>query len=246
MDIYNPNTLPLNDNINPYAYCVDVTREYIVRKGKMIAYYGNLRFEQVGSSIVDILVQQSFNAPAYGGEYIIVTGRGKLILGDDGHNINSYDLENANMTIKARNLLGFEPTLSCQECFTPGYLTLVGTGKILASSNGMVHFMEPPVRVDPEALLGWADCPTPAFYFDHAYIKNALSMGASLMGMTTTGEEKQLDFTGQGTVIIQSSEKTMDDESDLSDLLSGIGRLKRSDLQTLRTAIDQKMQGRDY
>lgn len=241
MNILNVNTLPSNDNINSYAFSVDVTKDYIVRKGKMIAYYGNLRFEALGSGIIDMMVSNAFNAPAYGGDYIVVTGHGKLVLGDSGNHINSYDLENANMTIKAVNLLAYEPTLTCEECVTPGYVTLLGTGKMLASSNGMVHFMEPPVRVDPEALLGWADCPTPSFHHDYAYVRNVLSMGASMLGLTTSGEEKQINFTGQGTVLVQSSESGLKGRSLLNQIIENVNQLERSEMQTLKGLLEQRL-----
>ena len=64
-----------------------------------------------------------------------------------GNDINSYDLENGNLTVKADHVLGFKTSLMCQECVVEGYLTLLGTGKFLASSNGPVHFLESPVRV---------------------------------------------------------------------------------------------------
>lgn len=240
---YNPATLPSNDNINPYAFCVDVVKDYIVRKGKMIAYYGNLRFEALGSSVLEILTAESFNSPTYGGDYIVATGRGQLLLGDQGNDINSYDLENANMTLKAQNLLGFEPTLVCQECVIPGYLTLLGTGKILASSNGMVHFMEPPVRVDPEALVGWADCPTPAYYHDYAYVRHFLGLAASAMGLTSSGEERQIDFTGQGTVLVQSSEKNLQGRSMLTNILGQVTGLHKNELERLRDVVQQRLTG---
>lgn len=241
MDILNPQTLPHDDNINPFAFSVDVVKDYIIRKGKMIAYYGNLRFEALGSSVIDLLVNNSFNAPAYGGDYIVVTGRGQLILGDSGNHINAYDLENANMTIRSSNLLAFEPTLRCEECVTTGYLTLLGTGKMLASSNGMVHFMEPPVNVDPEALLGWADCPTPSYQYDYAYIKDFASMALSIMGLKSSGEERQIHFSGTGTVLIQSSESELMGRSSLQDVLSQITGLHKNDLQSLKQTIENRL-----
>jgi uncharacterized protein (AIM24 family) len=245
MQTYTPTSLPQDDNINPYAFCVQVVKDFIIRKGKMIAYYGNLRFESVGSNVIDMMISQSFNAPSYGGDYIVATGRGQLILGDRGNHINSYDLEGANMTLRESNLLGFEPTLTCEECVIPGYLTLLGTGKILASSNGMVHFMEPPVRVDPEALLGWADCPTPSYHHDYAYVKDVMSMVATVVGLKTSGEEKQINFSGTGTVLVQSSESGLKGRSDLQAIIAQVSGLHQSDLQSLSNTITQRLRNDD-
>ena len=215
-----PATLPKNDNINRYTYSVAVQDQIFIRKGKMIAYYGNLRFEALGSSVLDILVNEAFNAPLFVNDFICVVGTGQLILGDEGHDIAGYDLDNANLTVRARHLLGFQPTLSCQESILPGYLTLIGTGRMLASSNGPVHFMEPPCRADQSALLGWADCPCPAIRYDYQYIRGFASSVGALTGFTLSGEEKQVDFIGKGTVLVQSCAR----DNEVDELIDGPGR----------------------
>jgi uncharacterized protein (AIM24 family) len=240
MTSYNPNTLPKNDNLNRFAFVVDVEEEIFIRKGKMIAYYGQLQFEALGSSIVDILIKESFNAPAYIQNFIIAKGRGKLILGDNGNDIASYDLDNANMTIKAKHLLGFTKEVICQESTLPGFLTLLGTGKIFASSNGPVHFLDLPCRVDEQAILGWADCPSPSYRYDYAHVNDLLSLVGVMTGITLSGEEKQIDFTGQGTVLIQSSELSLENPT-LIHLLSQLPALGRTELNSLSAAVAQQI-----
>ncbi len=130
----------------------------------MIAYYGQMQFTSLQQGLQGQLLQmvaQQFSAPLYLGDYVVAEGQGKLIIGDRGYDINAYDLEDGNLTIRASNLLAFQPNLSLNQSIVPGFLTLIGTGKFLASSNGPVMFVEPPVRVDPEALVGWSDCPSP-------------------------------------------------------------------------------------
>ncbi|MEI6206762.1 MAG: AIM24 family protein [Desulfuromonadales bacterium] len=206
MTIYNPGNLPKNDNLNRFAFVVDVEEEIFIRKGKMIAYYGQLQFEALGSSLLDILIKQTFNAPLYINHFIVSRGHGQLILGDNGNDIACYDLDDANMTIKASHLLGFTRNIVCQESTMHGFLTLIGSGKIIASSNGPVHFLELPCRVDPQSVLGWADCPSPSYRYDYGHVAGLVSMVGAVSGITLSGEEKQIDFSGQGTVLIQSSE----------------------------------------
>ena len=43
--IHTYENLPAHDNLNSYSYCIDVRKEMFIQKGKMIAYYGSLRFE---------------------------------------------------------------------------------------------------------------------------------------------------------------------------------------------------------
>lgn len=204
--IYNYETLPDNDNLNQFSYCVNVINQMIIKKGKMIAYYGMLRFEAVGANLLDLIVQESINTPRYANEFITATGQGKLILGDRACEIASYDLEDAHLTVKASRVVAFSPTLTCQESTLGGYLTFLGTGQLIASSNGPVVFVEAPAKVDPEAVLGWADLPSPSYHYDYEYIKDVFSAVGSLAGLKRSGEERQLNFTGKGTILIQSSE----------------------------------------
>jgi len=234
---FNPQTLPSNDNVNPYAFCVDVEREVFIQKGKMIAYYGALRFETLGSGPLDVLTKEAFNSPLYVRDYVVVTGRGKLILGDRGNHINSFDLEDGNLTVKSDNVLGFETSLKCQESTVAGYLTLLGTGKFLASSNGMVHFIEPPVRVDEQALLGWADVPCPSLRYDYSHVRGVMQAVGTAMGVRESGEEKQIDFSGSGTVLVQSSEEPLQGRSDLQAIIAQVSGLHQNDLQQLSSVI---------
>src|SRR5687767_4542613 len=115
MTIYNPDTLPKNDNLNRFAFVIDVKDQMFIRKGKMIAFYGGMTFEAMGSSIVDMLARHAFNAPKYIHNFVVVQGQGQLIIGDNGNDIACYDLDAANMTIRAKNLLGFSKNVVCQE-----------------------------------------------------------------------------------------------------------------------------------
>jgi len=177
-------------------------------------------------------------------DFVVVTGRGKLILGDRGNHIASYDLEDGNLTVRSTNVLGFEPTLICQESTLPGYLTLLGTGKFLASSNGAVHFLEPPVRVDEDALLGWADMPSPSYRYDYSYMRGMSGMIRSFVSNRSSGEEKQLDFTGQGTILIQSSETGLVGSTNLETIVTQTSSLQQHELQQLSTHLQGLMQNR--
>ena len=209
--IYDPNSLPDDDNINPYAFSINLNGEWFTSKGAMIAYYGNIDFSGVAAFASRAAwVAARFSSPLYTQDWVVAAGQGKLVIGDRGNDINSYDLEDGNLTIKAVNLLAFQPSLELKQSIVPGFVTLIGTGKFLASSNGPVIFVEPPFRADPDALLGWADCPTPCHHYDHTYMRGALGMARAMTGIGgQSGEEHQYDFRGAGTVLMQSSEKSL-------------------------------------
>jgi uncharacterized protein (AIM24 family) len=234
MTIYNPETLPKNDNLNRFSFVIDVNDQIFIRKGKMIAFYGGLQFEAMGSSIVDMVVRHAFNAPKYIHNFVVAQGKGQLILGDNGNDLACYDLDAANMTIRAKNLLAFTKDVTCQESTQPGFVTLIGTGKVIASSNGPVHFLDLPCRVDAQAVLGWADCPTPSYRYDYEHVKSFVSAVGALTGFSLSGEEKQIDFTGAGTVLVQSSEMELNDESSaVGQILQQLSLLSPSELNTV-------------
>jgi hypothetical protein len=243
----NPQTLPDNDNIpgNHYAYCVRLDGQLFMQTGRMIAYYPaphgqGIRFEPLSSGSLGGFVAERFSAPLYTRDWVVAGGSGHLILGDRGYDINSYDLENGNLTLRAANLLAFDSTLELKQSIVPGFLTLIGTGKFLASSSGPVIFAEPPIRVDPQALVGWADCPSPSHHYDARWMSGFLSTAMGLLG-SNSGEERQFDFTGAGTVLIQSSESGVADPHLLRQLEGQVGTLEAGGLARLQQVIAQRL-----
>ncbi|MDF9714888.1 AIM24 family protein [Nocardioides sp. ChNu-153] len=209
---YDAQSLPADDNVNPYAFSIALAGEWFVSKGAMIAYYGNVDFAGVSQYASRASwVAARFSSPMYADEWVVASGQGKVVVADRGHDVNSYDLEDGNLTIKQANLLGFAPTLELKQSIVPGFVTLIGTGKFLASSNGPVIFVEPPFRADPEALLGWSDCPSPSQHYDHHWMAQSFMAGVQGMLGRESGEERQYDFTGAGTILLQSSEKLVVD-----------------------------------
>lgn len=165
--IHDPTTLPSDDNVNPYTFCVELKgSQWFLQKGKMIAYYGRIEFNGIGHGRLDRLVRTSFHSPLHASDWVVAEGSGKMLLADRAFDVNSYDLDEGNLTIRSGNLLAYQPTLALKQSIVPGFVTLIGTGKFVAASNGPVVFMEPPMRVDPQALVGWADCPSPCHHYD--------------------------------------------------------------------------------
>jgi uncharacterized protein (AIM24 family) len=208
--VFDPHTLPANDNVNPYTFCVDLKDRWFLQKGKMIAYYGDISFHGIGHGPLDRLVAGSFHSPLHSSDWVVAEGRGRMLLADRAFDINSYDLENGNLTIRSGNLLAFQPGLSLKQSIIPGFVTLIGTGTFVAASNGPVVFVEPPVRVDPQALVGWADCPSPCHHYDHQYLRGVMGGVRRLTGVGgASGEEHQFEFAGSGQVLLQSTEQMM-------------------------------------
>ncbi|MFF5564770.1 AIM24 family protein [Streptomyces sp. NPDC012623] len=206
-----PTTLPSDDNVNAYTFCVDLKgSRWFLQRGKMIAYYGQIGFDGIGHGRFEGLVRSSFHSPLHAADWVVAEGSGKMLLADRAFDVNSFDLEDGNLTIRSGNLLAYQPSLALKQSIVPGFLTLLGTGKFVAASNGPVVFMEPPLRVDPQALVGWADCPSPCHHYDHGYMSGVLGGIRSLTGIGgASGEEHQFEFVGAGTVLLQSTEELM-------------------------------------
>ncbi|QNP65347.1 AIM24 family protein [Streptomyces genisteinicus] len=209
--IHDPTTLPSDDNVDAYTFCVELKGSpWFLQKGKMIAYYGRIEFNGIGHGRLDRLRRSSFHSPLHAGDWVVAEGSGKMLLADRAFDVNSFDLDEGNLTIRAGNLLAYQPSLALKQSIVPGFLTLIGTGKFVAASNGPVVFMEPPVRVDPQALVGWADCPSPCHHYDHGYMSGVMGGLRALTGVGgASGEEHQFEFVGAGTVLLQSSEMLM-------------------------------------
>ena len=103
-------------------------------------------------------------------------------------------------------------------------------------------FVEPPLRVDPEALVGWSDCPSPSFHYDQNWIDGFVAAGAARMGVGS-GEEQQFDFTGAGTVLIQSSEKVKHDGDIVRSIQQQLPGVSQGGLQQLQSGIQAQLQG---
>ena len=244
--VLNPQTLPQNDNIegNPYAYSIELSEPWFLARGAMIAYYGQMQFQSLrGRGMTQplaMMVSRQFSSPLYLQDWVLAQGQGKLVIGDRGYDINSYDLDVGNLTIRASNLLAFQTGLELKQSIVPGFVTLLGTGTFLASSNGPVMFAEPPLRVDPEALVGWADCPSPCHHYDAGWMQGFLGAAQGFMGIVS-GEERQFDFTGTGTVLIQSSEAVRDDRTVVQSIKGQLGTVGNSGLQDLQSTIQSQL-----
>ncbi|WP_432563448.1 AIM24 family protein [Kineococcus sp. SYSU DK003] len=243
-----PQSLPDHDNLpdNPYAYCVRLNGPLFVQTGRMIAYYpaggGTIRFEPLTATSMTSMVAAHFSSPLYSRDWVVANGQGHVVLGDRGYDINSYDLDDGNLTVRAANLLAFDAGLELKESIIPGFLTLIGTGKFLASSSGPVIFVEPPVRVDPEALVGWADCPAPSQHFDAGWMGHFLGAARGALFGTRSGEERQYDFTGAGTVLLQSSERMLEDPHVVRRLEGEVRQLGPAQLRHLQGVVQAQLQ----
>ena len=56
--VFDPMTLPSDDNVNAYTFCVELKgSQWFLQKGKMIAYYGRIDFNGIGHGRLDRLLR---------------------------------------------------------------------------------------------------------------------------------------------------------------------------------------------
>lgn len=94
----------------------------------MIAYYGQINFDGIGHGRFERLVRSSFHSPLHASDWVVAEGSGKMLLADRAFDVNSFDLEDGNLTIRSGNLLAYEPTMALKQSIVPGFVTLIGTG----------------------------------------------------------------------------------------------------------------------
>ena len=127
----------------------------------------------------------------------------------------------------------------------PGFLTLIGTGKFLASSSGPVIFAEPPIRVDPQALVGWADCPSPSHHFDARWMSGFLASAMGVLGVDLRrGAPVRLHRRRHRADPVL--ERGVADPHLLRQLEGQVGTLGQPGLQRLQQVIQQRLQQQQH
>lgn len=184
------------------------------KTGSMVAYVGQIKFEREG-----ILEQGLGNLfkKAISGEGTKLTkanGQGKLYLADSGKNVQILQLQNQAIFVNGNDVLAFEPSIKHDikmmrkiAAIAAGGLfnvRLEGTGMIALST----HF-EPmtlvcrkgyPIRTDPNATVAWSGNLEPSFKTDIS-LKTFFGRGS--------GESFQMEFDGDGFVVIQPYEEVI-------------------------------------
>jgi len=183
------------------------------KMGSMVAYTGNIKFTREG-----ILEQGLGNLlkKAVSGEGARLTkaeGAGKLYLADAGKKVTILNLQNETVVVNGHDLLAFEPAIKYEikmvkklAAFAAGGLfniRLSGTGMIAVTSHydPMTLRVTPgqPVFTDPQATVMWSGNLEPKFKTDVS-LKTFIGR--------TSGESYQMQFEGDGWVVIQPYEES--------------------------------------
>jgi len=184
------------------------------KTGSMISYAGQIKFER--ERVLEHGVSQMFKKAltGEGASLMKAQGTGRLYLADQGKKITIFELNNESITVNGNDLLAFEPGIEWDIKLMRKIAGVVSGGlfNVTLKGKGMVaitsHY-EPltllvrhgePIITDPNATVAWSGHLEPEFRTDIS-IRTFLGRGS--------GESIQMEFSGEGFVIVQPFEETI-------------------------------------
>lgn len=191
---------------------VNLNGKVNTKLGSMVSYRGQVKFTREG--ILDQGVGNLFKK-AISGEGMRLTyaeGNGQVYLADAGKKISILSLNNEGLVVNGNDVLAFESTLDHKISMTKKVAGMMAGGlfNVAFKGSGMLaitsHY-EPvtlrvtpgnPVYTDPNATIAWSDGLTPTVKTDVS-LKTFFGRGS--------GESLQMEFQGEGFVVIQPYEE---------------------------------------
>ena len=203
----------------------------MARTGSMVAYQGDLRFENQGSGGMGKFLKQA--ATGEGIKMMTCSGQGELFVANDAQEIQVMYLENDMVSVNGNNVLAFSASIEWDihriqargAAMTGGLynVTLRGTGYVAITTKGepvALDVASAPTFGDAQAVVMWTGGVSMDIKVDTGGLKSLVRGG--------TGETFQMAFGGQGYVLVQPAESVTDGGqqssrggSGLSDLLGG-------------------------
>jgi uncharacterized protein (AIM24 family) len=197
---------------SPYMLEVNLNGDIWTKAGSMVAYIGNIKFTREGLMEQGLGKMLKKAMTGEGGKLTKASGAGRLYLADEGKKVQILNLQNESIFVNGNDLLAFEPSIQWDIKFQKkisaiaagGFFNveLRGTGMIAIMSHydplTLVVTPDQPVRTDPNATIAWSGNLTPEFKTDIS-LKTFLGRGS--------GESFQMEFRGQGFVVIQPYEE---------------------------------------
>jgi uncharacterized protein (AIM24 family) len=191
---------------------INLSGEVWSKVGAMVAYVGDIRFEREGilERGLGNLLKKAVSGE--GASLMKASGQGRLYLADSGKTVRILRLENESIFVNGNDLLAFEPTLAWDVRMMKKLAALASGGlfNVYVQGSGLLavssHF-EPltllvrsgqPVRTDPNATILWSGNLQPEFRTDVSL--------KSFFGRAS-GESFQMEFNGDGFVVIQPFEE---------------------------------------
>ena len=198
---------------NPKALEINLTNERVFLKaGSMIGYYGEIKFTRTsGGGGLGKLVKRAMTGES--NALMRAEGSGTLYVADSGKDVSLVTLNGETIFLNGSDMLAYEEALDWDIVMTRGAgmaagglfsLRLSGSGLVAFTSHGKPLVLpvsaQRPLLTDPNATVAWSGGLTPA-------VRTDVNM-MSLLGRSS-GETFQLEFRGDGFVVLQPYEETV-------------------------------------
>jgi uncharacterized protein (AIM24 family) len=185
-------------------------REFFARKGAMVAYQGGVNFDSQyqgwGAHIAHHFTGEGLNL-------MRVSGGGTVFLANQAQDIHIIDLTGDGFTVDGNNVLAFETSLrwdivridsQVQVAGAGSYnIELTGRGKVAVTTNGAPLVMRVTPQnyyfADADAVIAWSSSL-------QVQMQAAVTSSSVWRPRGNTGESWQMQFTGDGVVVVQPSE----------------------------------------
>lgn len=187
-------------------------QQVMAKAGSMVAYIGDINFKREGmmSKGLGGLLKKAISGE--GTSLMYATGSGKLYLADEGKKVKIIKLQNEAIFVNGNDILAMEERIKNEIKMLKSVAGMVsgglfqvrlsGSGYIAITTHGEPILLKvrpgEPVFTDPNATVAWSENLSPK-------IKTNLTFG-SFIGRGS-GESFQLEFVGEGWVLIQPYEE---------------------------------------
>ena len=182
--------------------------EIQAKLGSMVAYQGDVQFEHAGSGGLGKMLKKAVTNE--GTQLMKIRGTGEVFLADMGQDVQLIPLENDYITCNGANVLAFDAGIDWDIKRVEGVSGMLGGGlyNMELKGSGWVALVSdgPPVMLtvnneatfaDPQAAITWSSGLQTSVKAD-VNMKTLIGRGS--------GETVQMQFTGQGWVLVQPSE----------------------------------------
>ena len=191
---------------------INLNGDVWIKMGAMVAYTGNVKFEREGilEQGIGNLLKKAVSGE--GTRLTRATGNGSVFCADSGKKITILNLQNEAICVNGNDLLAFEMSLQYDIRMMRKMTAMLAGGlfNIRLQGTGMVaitsHYdpmtlpvqADQPVTTDPNATVLWSANLDPTFKTDIQF-KTFLGRGS--------GESVQMEFRGDGFVVVQPYEE---------------------------------------
>jgi uncharacterized protein (AIM24 family) len=193
---------------NSYTLDVEVDGSAMAKAGSMVAYTGDLTFTGKSSAEGGVTGFIKEAATGEGTPVMTVDGTGHVYLADHGKKVQILELDaDDSITVNGEDVLAFESDVSYEistidslaGSFAGGFTNvyLEGPGYVAITTHGDPLVVEPPVSTDPSATVAWS-ATSPSV---------EVNRNLSDMVGQESGERYQMQFDGEGFVVVQPYEE---------------------------------------